>query len=165
MTNTKERHKEILAAAVRVLEIFGGVETIDGFPQAERARLLQKMADNVVSLTGCTRSPARSNVAKAMRRARFAIMQQADPDRWGGGRQDAGRPPLPEDQKRQQVSTRLAPGSKELAQAIAEVFELPGWGRSVDQALVKWVEEDRELRSRLADMGIVVKGNNGEELK
>jgi hypothetical protein len=72
---------------------------------------------------------------------------------WGGARtpgpgKSLGPKPLPEDQKRQPVSTRLAPdvidnngeveGSKELAQAIAEVFELGGWGRAVDEAWPKW---------------------------
>lgn len=171
MTNTKARHQEILAAAVRVLGMFGGVETVDAFPQDERIRLLRKMADNVVSLTNCTRPPARNNVAKAMRRARFAIMQgkacckdrvQEQPDNWGGARPNTGPPRLPEGQKRQPVSTRLGPGYKELAQGIAKVKKLPGWGRAVERALVKWVEQDRELKSKLAEIGIIVKGNDGK---
>jgi hypothetical protein len=64
---------------------------------------------------------------------------------------------MPEAKKRQRVSTQLAPGSKELAQAIAEVLELPGWGHVIDQALVRMVEGDRELKVRLAEMGIIVK--------
>jgi hypothetical protein len=52
----------------------------------------------------------------------------------------------------------LASGSKELAQAIAEVLELDGWGRVVDEALVRMVEGDPELRAKLAKMGIVLLG-------
>ncbi len=147
MTNTKARHREILAAAIRVLEIFGGVETIDALPQEERTPQLRKMADTVVGLTNCTKSPARNNVAKALRQARFGIMQ----DKWGGLRvsEKQGRPPLPKGQKRQSISTMLAPGSKELAQAIATVLELPGWGHTLDMALIRMVEGDQELKSKL----------------
>jgi len=76
---------------------------------------------------------------------------------WGGQRPNqTGRPPLPEDQRRQKVSTRLGPGYKELAQAIAKVEGLPGWGHAVEQALVKWANEDRELKIKLAEMGIII---------
>jgi hypothetical protein len=158
-TNTKRRHKEILAAAVKALEDAGGVEIIDALPQEERTPQLRKMADSVIGLANCTRTPARSNVAKALHQARYALMQ-AEPDMWGGTRPNAGPPRLPEDQKRQPVSTKLAPGSKELAQAIAEVLELPGWGHSVDQALVLMVEGNPELRRKLADMGVILKSKS-----
>jgi hypothetical protein len=75
----------------------------------------------------------------------------------GGPRPNqTGRPPLPEDQKRQKVSTRLGPGYKELAQAIAEAEGLPGWGHAVEQALVKMVEGNQELKAKLAKEGIAV---------
>lgn len=160
--NTKKRHQEILSTAVRVLEIFGGAETIDALPQDERATQLRKMADNVVGLTNCTRSPARNNVAKAMRRGRLAIMQQQD--NWGGARPNPGPDPLPEEQRRQKASPKLAPGSKELALAIAEALELPGWGHAVDMALIRMVYADDELRVKLARMGIIVKANDGKGL-
>lgn len=84
----------------------------------------------------------------------------------GGQRPNqTGRPKVPEDQKRQRVSTKLAPGSKELAQAIAEVLKLPGWGYAIDLALVKMIEGDRELKVKLAEEGIIVKGNDGRGLE
>ncbi len=162
MTNTKARHKEILASAVRVLEIFGGVEIIDALPQDERRLKFREMALYVRNTKETTLDTARRNVTKALHQARHPLN---DLDRWGGPGRNQGRLPMPEDQKREPVSTRLAPGSKELAQAIAQVKELPGWGRALDQALVKWVEGDPELKIKLAEMGIIVKGNNGEELK
>ena len=81
--------------------------------------------------------------------------------RWAGKREsdNLGRPPLPEDQKRQRVSTRLAPGSKELAQAIAKILALPGWGHAIDLALARLVESDPSLKDGLADMGIKEQDN------
>jgi hypothetical protein len=159
MTNTKARHQEIYTAAVEALETAGGVGEIDNLSQDKRKAVLFGMATSVIATANTTRDTARRNVAKALRRARFAIMQQVDPARWGGPRvsDKLGRPPMPEAKKRQRVSTQLAPGSKELAQAIAEVLELPGWGHVIDQALVRMVEGDRELKVRLAEMGIIVK--------
>jgi hypothetical protein len=153
MTNTKARHKEIYAAAAEVLQSVGGVEEIDALAQEKRILKLRHLTKAVAAKTNCTRDTARRNIAKAMHRARFGIMQ----DRWGGSRVSdrLGRPSIPEAQKRQSVSTRLAPGSKELAKAIAEVLELPGWGHAVDQALVRWIEGDRELKVKLAEMGII----------
>lgn len=162
MTNTKKRHKEILAAATEVLENVGGVGIIDALPQEERRPILVKMAKSVQETTNCAAPSARNNVAKAMRKARFKIMKEQDPDRWGGARvsDKLGRPRLPEDQKRERVSTRLGHGVKELAQAIAEVLELDGWGHAVDQALVRMVEGDRELKIKLAEIGIILKKQN-----
>ncbi|MHC4489892.1 MAG: hypothetical protein ACYSW7_12095 [Planctomycetota bacterium] len=159
MTNTKARHQEIYTAATKALENAGGVREIDNLSQDKRKAVLFSMATSVIATANTTRDTARRNIAKAMHCARFAIMQQADPDRWGGPRvsDKLGRPPMSENQKRQSVSTRLAPGSKELARGIAEVKELPGWGHSVDLALVRWVEEDSSLKVRLAEMGIIVK--------
>jgi hypothetical protein len=153
MTNTKARHEEIYLAAAEALQNAGGVQTIDTLSEKERMSKWHQMKIETVNKTGCHIDTARRNIAKAMRRARFGIMQ----DRWGGPRvsDKQGRPPMPEAQKRQSVSTRLAPGSKELAKAIAEVLELPGWGHAVDLALVRWVEGDRELKVKLAEMGII----------
>jgi hypothetical protein len=95
-----------------------------------------------------------------MRRGRDYLVEmrnQGGPRKPGPGKR-LGPAPLPPEQKRQPVSTRLAPGSKELAQAIAEVLELDGWGRAVDEALVRMVENDPELRAKLAKMGIVLLG-------
>jgi hypothetical protein len=48
-----------------------------------------------------------------------------------------GRPPLPKDQKRQKVSPTLAPGIKELAQEIAKMHDLAGWGYLLDQLVIQ----------------------------
>jgi hypothetical protein len=56
-----------------------------------------------------------------------------------------GPAPLPEDQKRRQVSTRLAPGYVEKAKKIAKVKGLAGWGRAVEMALDLMIERDPEL--------------------
>jgi hypothetical protein len=89
---------------------------------------------------------------------RGEIMTNTKRHDWGGRRPNqTGRPPLPEEEKRQKVSTRLGPGYKELAQAIAEVEGLPGWGHAIEQALIQRVEGDLRLRVKLAEMGIIVK--------
>jgi hypothetical protein len=62
---------------------------------------------------------------------------------------------MPPEQKRQQVSTRLAPGYLEKAKAIAEAKGLAGWGRAVEAALDRMIDTDPGLRIRLAEMGIV----------
>lgn len=160
MTNTKERHQEILAAAVKVVHAAGGTEVIDALPQDQRLPKLREMAAEVMAATSCTDFPARRNVATAMRRARGVIMQ----DRWGGARPNPGAAPLPEGERRQKTSPKLAPGSKELALAIAEVLELPGWGHAVDMALIRMVYADDELRVKLAHKGIIVKANDGKGL-
>jgi hypothetical protein len=155
MKNTKARHREILAAAAHLIELVGGVEEIDALSQEERQRALRLLAMNVVMKTGCTMDPARSNVAKAMRKARFALMQKRDPDRWGGARPNTGPKPLPPDQKRQRVSTRLGPGYLELAKAITEIKGFNGWGHTVEVALDGMIAGDPELRIRLIEMGVI----------
>ena len=50
-----------------------------------------------------------------------------------------GRPPS--GIKRIKTSPRLAEGTKELAQAIAEKKGLPGWGYAVDEAIRKEAKE------------------------
>jgi hypothetical protein len=68
--------------------------------------------------------------------------------------------------RRVSVSTRLAPGSKELAQAIAEVLDLPGWGHAVDLALFRMaevLEGPGYRRSVDISQARMVKG--GQELK
>jgi hypothetical protein len=152
--NTKKRHQEILNAAERVLQDFGGIEVIDGMPQEERKLTLRLMVVNVGGAANCHLDTARRNVVKALRRARHPLN---DLGRWGGARENTGPTPLPEDQKRQKCSLVLAPGSKELAQAIAEVLGLPGAGHVVDQALVRMVEGDQWLKIKLAEMGIILK--------
>lgn len=46
-----------------------------------------------------------------------------------------GRPALPPEQKREKHSPTLAPGIKELAQAIARERVYPGWGYAIDEAI------------------------------
>lgn len=88
MTNTKARSLEIYTAAASALEAVGGVVKVDQTPEPERYPVLRQMADAVVSQTGCTPEAARRNVAKALRRARYGVMQE----RWGGKRPGAGWP-------------------------------------------------------------------------
>jgi hypothetical protein len=161
MTNTKARHLEIYKAAVKIVEKSGGVEMIDALPKKQRVLKLRDMALAVTGATSCTRETARRNIAKAMSQARFAVMQDQRAkalDNWGGPRtpgpgKKLGPPQLSKNQKRERLSTRLAPGSKELAQAIAKVLGLPGWGHAVDVALVLMVEGDQELKVKLGEMG------------
>lgn len=157
--NTKARHQQILAIAHKAINEAGGVETIDGMDKEERKAKLRALKISVATKTGCTADTGRRNVAKAMRQARYGV----ELDRRGGWR-GGGRPSLPDDQKRQQVSTSLAPGSKELAMAIAKIKGLRGYGRALDMALIRWIENDPALREELAEMGIVVKANNGKGL-
>jgi hypothetical protein len=162
--NTKERHEKIYNAAVKAVEREGGVEAIDSLAQNERLITLQNMYLSVVLETSCVKATARRNVAKAMRRARYGVMKQRETDNWGGPRPNqTGRPQLPEEETRPKVSTRLAPGSKELAQAIAEIYGLPGWGHAVEKALVCMVQTEPGLKTRLAEMGIVIEGVNQEQ--
>jgi hypothetical protein len=152
--NTKERHRKIYNAAVKAVEREGGVEIIDRLPKGERVPVLRNMALTVVGQTSCTKDTARRNINKALHQMRNGLTQ----DNWGGPRKNqTGRPQLPEEETRPKVSTRLAPGSKELAQAIAEIYGLPGWGHAVELALVRMVEGDQELRVKLAEMGIILK--------
>jgi hypothetical protein len=52
----------------------------------------------------------------------------------GGYRPGAGRPPK-EGPKREKHSPTLAPGTKELAQAIAKEQGWDGWGYAVDEGI------------------------------
>lgn len=91
MTNTKARHEEILSVAVEVLDAAGGVEAIDALSQDKRTPKLRKLAKMVVKETACHVSSAKKNIAKAMSRARYGIMQE----QWGGKRTPVGgRPKL-----------------------------------------------------------------------
>jgi hypothetical protein len=72
---------------------------------------------------------------------------------WGGQRSNQrGRPPLPEHKKRVRVATLLAPGSLEIAKAVAKELGLPGWGYAVDLALttLEWlIKENEDLKNSL----------------
>ncbi len=58
--------------------------------------------------------------------------------RRGGLRNPSGgRPPLPPEQKREKHSPTLAPGTKELGQAIAKERGYAGWGYAIDEAIKK----------------------------
>ena len=97
MSNTKQRHDEISAAAAAVLAAAGGVEKIDFLDQLERPARLRELYHQVVAATRCHPDTAKRNVAKAMRRARYQSMQkQKELDdlvsSWGGAREGAGRP-------------------------------------------------------------------------
>lgn len=88
MANTKTRHLEIYNAAVEVLAAAGGVEIFDALPQLERVPALRKMTKEVVKMTDCHIDSAKRNVSKALRRARYGVMET----KWGGLRPGAGRP-------------------------------------------------------------------------
>lgn len=96
MTNRKERHLEILAAAARVIEEAGGVEQIDTLDQEERRPALLGMAKAVKEQTQCHISTAKRNIAKALRRARYKIVKERAVEEaeaeWGGQRPGAGPP-------------------------------------------------------------------------
>jgi hypothetical protein len=159
MANTKARHQEILTAAAEAIDRFGGVEAIDALLPDQRKLKLRLLKVEISSKTHCTADTARRNIAKALQRARHPLN---DIDQWGGERTPApgkttGPDPLPENEKRQPVSTRLAPGYKELAQAIAEYYDLPGWGHTIERALDRWVESDPELKVKLIEIGIIIK--------
>ena len=53
----------------------------------------------------------------------------------GGPRPGAGRPPLPAGQKREKHSPTLAPGIRELAEAIAKDQGWPTWGHALDEGV------------------------------
>ncbi len=88
MINTKERHLEIYNAAVEILDEWGGVKVFDALSQEYRVPNLRKMAKEVVDLTDCHIDSAKRNIAKALHRARYGIMEA----KWGGSRPGAGRP-------------------------------------------------------------------------
>ena len=50
-----------------------------------------------------------------------------------------GRPPL--EVKREKHSPTLAPGTKELAQRIAQERGYSGWGYAIDEAIIKLAKE------------------------
>jgi hypothetical protein len=155
--NTKERHNEIVATATELIKAAGGIEAIDNLTKDEHKVAFNQIVDAVIDQTGCaSRQIARRNVAKAMRKGRDYLVRMRSqggariPGPEGGARipgpgKTLGPDPLPEDQKRQRVSTTLAPGYVEKAKAIAEIKGLKGWGRAVEMALDLMIEEDPEL--------------------
>jgi hypothetical protein len=158
--NTKERHQAFLVVATKLIELAGGLEGLDALSKDEHKVAFNRLVDNLLVKTGCSsRQIARRIVATAMRRGRDYLVEMRNQGgaRTPGSGKSLGPKPLPEDQKRQRVSTRLAPGSKELAQAIAEILDLGGWGRAVDMALVRMVEGDQGLRAELEKRGITLK--------
>lgn len=87
MINTKARHLEILQSATEAIRIGGGVAEIDKLEPEKRENHLRTMARVVVRETNCHPDTAKRNVAKAMRKGRWALMQKkAPPDNWGGDR-------------------------------------------------------------------------------
>lgn len=86
--NTKSRHEEIYTAACSALERAGGVIKVDQLPPDERLATLRNLYKTLADSTNCHIDTAKKNVAKAMRRARYAEMQA----HWGGSRPGAGRP-------------------------------------------------------------------------
>lgn len=160
MNYTKARHLKTLTVAHEAISEAGGVEAIDALDKDERKAKLKELKISVADKTGCHIDTAGRNVAKVMRGERHPLNDIDDRGGWRGG----GRPSLPEGERRKPMGTRLAPGSQELAKGIAKVLKLQGWGRSVDQALTKWVEADPALREKLAEIGITVKANGGKGL-
>jgi hypothetical protein len=148
MTNTKQRHNEIQSVAANLIALAGGIEAIDALPQDQHKAAFNRLVDALITQTGCaSRQIARQNVAKAMRKGRDYLggMATRGGTRVPGPGKTLGPAPLPPGQKRQQVSTRLAPGYVEKAKAIAEAKGLAGWGRAVEMALDLMIERDPEL--------------------
>lgn len=85
--NTKARSQEIYTAACSALEQVGGVSEVDKIPSYDRGPILRKLYGMVVETTGCHYDTAKRNVAKALRKGRFAEIQK-----WGGTRPGAGYP-------------------------------------------------------------------------
>jgi hypothetical protein len=128
------------------------------YPKGEMMTYTKQMLIQAVKNSFPDVNPARilHRVTTALHQLR-AEAKHGKVSRHGGRRPNqTGRPPLPEDQKRQKVSTRLGPGYKELAQAIAEIEGLPGWGHVIEQALVLMVKDEPELETKLAKKGITV---------
>ena len=76
-----------------------------------------------------------------------------------GAGKKVGRPPwVPKAEQRVRVSTQLAPGSRELAKAVAVILDLPGWSHSFEMALDKMIQNDPALRAKLAEIRIVREG-------
>ena len=160
MTNTRERHLEILAVAAEFINAAGGIEVINALPEGERKNTFNRIVDAVIDRTGCSsRQVARKNVAKAMRKDRHFLTQVANQGgpRTPGPGKTLGPDPMPEDEKRQRKSIRFAPGYPELAKAIAEAKGLNGRGQAIELALDLMVEGDRALKIKLAEMGIILK--------
>lgn len=86
--NTKSRHEQIYAAAQAELAKAGGVEAVDELQNPERLETLRRMYKAVEQATNCHYDTAKRNVAKALRRGRYGVMQA----RWGGERPGSGRP-------------------------------------------------------------------------
>jgi hypothetical protein len=148
VTNTRERHQQFQAVAADLIEQAGGIEAIDALPQDQHKAEFNRIVDGVIEQTACaSRQIARNNVAKAMRKGRDYLgeMEIRGGPRVPGPGKTLGPDPMPPGQKRQQVSTRLAPGYVEKAKRIAEVKGLAGWGRAVEMALDLMIERDPEL--------------------
>lgn len=68
--------------------------------------------------------------------------QSLDKSNRGGHRNPpGGRKPLPPDQKREPHSPTLAPGIRELAEAIAQDQGLPTWCHALDAAVRRWAAQ------------------------
>lgn len=87
MNNTKTRSLEIYAAAVAALTESGAdiTDAVDVLP----------IAKVVEARTGCHVYTAKRHVAKAVRRARFELLDMSTQiviDNWGGSRPNSGPP-------------------------------------------------------------------------
>lgn len=84
LANTRAR-SDALHAAARALIIARGLDvTIENTPRAWAAEFAEQQ--------GCTLETARRHLAKAARRMRHDVSQEAE-RQWGGSRPGAGRPP------------------------------------------------------------------------
>lgn len=86
--NTKARSQEIYAAAAAAVQAAGGPGKIDRMPPDEKITTLHKLYDDVAETANCHRDTAKRNVAKALRKGRYAEMVS----NWGGPREGAGWP-------------------------------------------------------------------------
>lgn len=86
--NSKARSQEIYSAAVAAVEAAGGVTAIDKMSFLERQAALHELYKSVAKVTTCHRDTAKRNVAKSLRKGRYAEMVA----NWGGPREGSGYP-------------------------------------------------------------------------
>lgn len=83
--NTKQRHKDLQAIALAMIEEFG-IKLLDSYPLGVAAAHKQEFATRLQEQTGCHRETARIHIAKACRRLRHPDYAENKAN-WGGMRE------------------------------------------------------------------------------
>lgn len=86
--NTKQRSQEIYAVAAAAVQAAGGPAKIDRMLPDDRIATLHRLYDDVALAASCHRDTAKRNIAKALRKGRYAEMVA----NWGGPREGSGYP-------------------------------------------------------------------------